>query len=128
MPVNTTPEGLCFEALLRYLPKASNNTNSYFVNISDGEPCFNYHSTVGIGFTYNGTTALNHTRTQVNKIRDTGYNIISYFVTEYEGFGAETLRANFRTMYGVDSNFINVENLNQIVKTINKKMMDSIDI
>jgi hypothetical protein len=31
-------------------------------------------------------------------------------------------------MYGVDSNFINVENLNQIVKTINKKMMDSIDI
>jgi hypothetical protein len=71
---------------------------------------------------------LNHTRTQVNKIRETGYNIISYFVTEYEGFGAETLRTNFRTMYGVDSNFINVENLNQIVKTINKKMMDSIDI
>jgi len=128
LPTNTTPEGLCFEALLRYLPKASNNTNSYFVNISDGEPCFNYHSTGGIGFSYNGATALNHTRTQVNKIRETGYNIISYFVTEYEGFGAETLRANFRTMYGVDSNFINVENLNQIVKTINKKMMDSIDI
>ena len=128
MPTNTTPEGLCFEALLRYLPKASNNTNSYFVNISDGEPCFNYHSPGGIGFSYTGATALNHTRTQVNKIRDTGYNIISYFVTEYEGFGAETYRANFKTMYGVDSNFINVENLNQIVKTINKKMMDSIDI
>jgi len=34
----------------------------------------------------------------------------------------------FKTMYGKDSVFINVENLNQIVNTLNKKMLESIDV
>ena len=124
-PVNTTPEGLCFEALMRYLPKASTNTNSYFVNISDGEPAFIYHTPQGAYFNYHGEEGCNHTRKQVNKIRESGYNVISYFVSEYEN---NLYRDNFKKMYGKDSNFINVENLNQIVSTINSKMMDAIDI
>ena len=124
-PVNTTPEGLCFEALMRYLPKASTNTNSYFVNISDGEPAFIYNAPGGAYFNYHGEDGCNHTRKQVNKIRESGYNVISYFVSEYEN---NLYRDNFKKMYGKDSNFINVENLNQIVTTINTKMMDAIDI
>lgn len=124
-PVNTTPEGLCFEALMRYLPKASINTNSYFVNISDGEPAFIYSAPGGIYFHYCGAEGCNHTRKQVNKIRESGYNVISYFVSEYD---CDTYRNNFKIMYGKDANFINVENLNQIVNTINTKMMDAIDI
>lgn len=129
IPVNTTPEGLCFEALMKFLPKADTNTNSYFVNISDGEPCFYYNnSSSGIAFSYRDKSACEHTRTQVRKIKDSGYNIISYFVSDYDNFGIEVLRQNFKTMYGSDSHFINVENLNQIVKTVNGKMMEAIDI
>ena len=129
IPVNTTPEGLCFEALMKFLPKADTNTNSYFVNISDGEPCFYYNNTsAGIAFSYRDKSACEHTRTQVRKIKESGYNIISYFVSDYDSFGMELLRQNFKTMYGSDSHFINVENLNQIVKTVNGKMMEAIDI
>ena len=129
IPVNTTPEGLCFEALMKFLPKADTNTNSYFVNISDGEPCFYYNNTsAGIAFSYRDKSACEHTRTQVRKIKESGYNIISYFVSDYDNFGIEVLRQNFKTMYGSDSHFINVENLNQIVKTVNGKMMEAIDI
>jgi nitric oxide reductase activation protein len=128
-PVNTTPEGLCFEALIRYLPKASTDTNSYFINISDGEPMFIYNS-IGVGsgvgsFKYHGAVGCDHTRKQVNKIRESGYNVISYFVSEYTGI--DQGRDNFKMMYGKDANFINIENLNQIVSTINTKMMDAID-
>ncbi len=129
IPVNTTPEGLCFEALMKFLPKSDTNTNSYFVNISDGEPCFYYNNTSsGIAFSYRDKSACEHTRTQVRKIKESGYNIISYFVSDYDNFGIELLRQNFKTMYGSDSHFINVENLNQIVKTVNSKMMEAIDI
>jgi len=129
IPVNTTPEGLCFEALMKYLPKADTSTNSYFVNISDGEPCFSYNNTqTGIYFCYNDVKACEHTRKQVKKIKESGYNIISYFVSDYDTFGLEATRENFKTMYGGDSHFINVENLNQIVKTVNDKMMNAIDI
>ena len=129
IPVNTTPEGLCFEALMKFLPKSDTNTNSYFVNISDGEPCFYYTNTSsGIAFSYRDKSACEHTRTQVRKIKESGYNIISYFVSDYDSFGMEVLRQNFKTMYGSDSHFINVENLNQIVKTVNGKMMEAIDI
>ena len=129
IPVNSTPEGLCFEALMKFLPKADTNTNSYFVNISDGEPCFYYNNTSdGIALSYRDKSACEHTRTQVRKIKESGYNIISYFVSDYDSFGLEELRQNFKTMYGSDSHFINVENLNQIVKTVNGKMMEAIDI
>jgi hypothetical protein len=129
IPVNSTPEGLCFEALMKFLPKADTNTNSYFVNISDGEPCFYYNNTSdGIALSYRDKSACEHTRTQVRKIKESGYNIISYFVSDYDSVGMEVLRQNFKTMYGSDSHFINVENLNQIVKTVNGKMMEAIDI
>jgi len=129
IPVNTTPEGLCFEALMKFLPKADTNTNSYFVNISDGEPCFYYNDTsAGIALSYRDKSACEHTRTQVRKIKESGYNIISYFVSDYDSVDMEVPRQNFKTMYGSDSHFINVENLNQIVKTVNGKMMEAIDI
>ena len=35
----TTPEGLTFEAIQKLLVNSSNDLDSYFVNISDGEPC-----------------------------------------------------------------------------------------
>jgi len=126
-PQGLTPEGLSFEAILREIPQSDTNSESYFINISDGEPCFSFSgesvdSTVG----YSGIAAALHTRKQVNKIRALNYNVLSYFVSEYANNEASINL--FKTMYGKDSVFINVENLNQIVNTLNKKMLESIDV
>jgi len=34
----------------------------------------------------------------------------------------------FKIMYADDAYFINVDNINQIVKTLNQKLMESVDL
>jgi hypothetical protein len=120
-----TPEGLCYEAIMKYLPVADNDTNSYFVNLSDGEPYFHYTGDGGSMFSYNGPEAAKHTQTQVKKIRSNGYNVISYFIYDYMNPESKNL---FNVMYGSDANYINTESFVQITNTLNKKMMESVDI
>lgn len=127
-PEGLTPEGLSFEAIMREMPQADHNSESYFINISDGEPCFSFNGeSVEQPIGYSGNDAALHTRKQVNKIRALNYKVISYFISESTE-SSQQLSALFKTMYGKDSVFINVENINQIVNTLNKKMLESIDV
>jgi hypothetical protein len=123
-PTGVTPEGLCYEAIMKYLPSQSSDTNSYFVNLSDGEPHFTFESNKA-WMMYSGDSAARHTQHQVKKIQYAGYEIISYFISQ--GSGDEMNKTLFKTMYGENSHFINVENITQIADTLNKKMMDSLD-
>ena len=59
----TTPEGLCFEAIQKEFLPANNDMDSYFLNISDGQPYF-----PGQGFYYGGDGAVKHTRKMVKMI------------------------------------------------------------
>lgn len=135
-PIATTPEGLAFEAILKVLPIESSNSENYFINISDGEPNFTFNDNKTKNqLTYGGVQAAKHTKMQCNKIRKMGYNIISYFVSERDGdwsnvrcYGGYSSRELFKQMYGNDAIFTNVDSLNQIVKTLNKKLIESIDI
>ena len=112
---------------MKHLPKCDVNSENYFINISDGEPCFNIVTSTS-HVSYTGTSAAQHTRKQVQKIISSGYKVISYFVTEYAGpINSIEYGALFKIMYGKDSNFINFNNLNQIVSTLNKKMIESVD-
>jgi len=135
-PTATTPEGLAFEATLKVLPKTHPEAENYFINISDGEPnfCFQENETKS-SLAYGGMPAAKHTKNQCMKIRKAGYKIISYFVTEHHNdysnvpcYGGHSARDLFKQMYGQDAIFTNVENLNQIVTTLNKKLLESIDI
>ena len=116
-----TPEGLCFEAILNELPTCNSDTQGYFINISDGEPCFIISPTEK----YIGVDAANHTKLQVNKIRSKNYKVISYFITD--GVNCDKSKKLFKIMYGQDAVFIDVGNMNQIVTTLNKKLMENID-
>ena len=128
-PNGTTPEGLCYEAIMRFLPTCSDDTNSYFVNISDGQPFFSFIMDNHANLSYSGPDAAQHTRNQVNKIRTAGYTVLSYFISEYTNEAAKSEHGQlFQTMYGNDASFINVENISQVTGTLNKKMMDSLDI
>jgi len=43
-PGGSTPEGLCYDAIMKTVIDNAKGTDAFFVNISDGEPAFNgYH-------------------------------------------------------------------------------------
>lgn len=118
---SSTPEGLCFEAVLDHMKKSiRNNTEGIFLNISDGEPVF---STKGLS--YSGDYAIAHTRKQVNSIRNMGYKVLSYFVTDHEGSNRYANR-NFSAMYGADASFVDVNQVNQLAGTLNNIMLQPV--
>lgn len=107
----TTPEGLCYEAIMKQLVPSTNDTDSYFLNISDGEPYFQ-----GRSFQYNGEPAFTHTAKMVKQIEGMGIKTLSYFVEEHS---TGNISRGFRKMYGKGAHAIDVTNVSQITKTIN---------
>ena len=116
-PGGTTPEGLCFEAIMKDIVPTSQNRDSYFLNLSDGMPMFSSND-----FNYYSQDAMIHTKTQVNEIRKMGVKVLSYFVGD-EYSGGENLN-DFKTMYGSDAEFINLNNVTQISKSMNAKFLE----
>ena len=110
-PGGTTPEGLCFEAIMKHFLPSNTDMDSYFLNLSDGEPYFH-----GQGFYYGGDEAAKHTRKMVKMLEGMGIKTLSYFIKGHYD-GGSTL---FKTMYGNGAQDIDVTNANQISKTMNK--------
>jgi len=107
----TTPEGLCFEAIQKQFIPANNDMDSYFLNISDGQPYF-----PSPGFNYYGEAAVKHTRKMVKQIESLGIKTLSYFVHDgYDGGASK----DFKDMYGKGASIIDITNVSQITKTIN---------
>ena len=115
-PSGTTPEGLCFEAIAKDMIPGNSNQDSYFINYSDGQPIYstnNYH--------YSGRSAEQHTKKQVNNMKNLGLKVISYFISEYE---SDREHQAFKTMYGKDAQFINATNMMEVARTMNKKFLE----
>ena len=110
----TTPEGLCYEAVLKEITKTKKGEDTYLINFSDGYPGFDNSE-----INYTGEYAVKHTADQIKKMKQAGVKILSYFITEsrYGTSGSEA----FRQMYGKDSEFIDVSNVGELAKTLNKK-------
>jgi nitric oxide reductase activation protein len=115
-PNGTTPEGLCFEAINKLMVPSNANMDSYFVNISDGEP---YYSGDGGSIRYVGNNAEDHTKREVEKIRNSGIRVLSYFVSDDDDSTSEP----FKKMYGKDARFVNINSLTEVVNTMNKLFM-----
>ena len=116
-PGGTTPEGLCFEALMRDFLPSNNDMDSYFLNLSDGEPYFE-----GKGYYYGGTPAAQHTKKMVNQIEGMGIKTLAYFIGD--SYNVDSSMRNFRTMYGKGASFVNVTNVNEVTKTMNKLFLE----
>lgn len=111
----TTPEGLCFEAISKYMVASSNNLDSYFLNISDGEPYFQER-----GFYYAGIDAAKHTKKMVDNMKRIGIKVLSYFVDENHTVNPNSPTGRiFKHCYGDDAKYINVTSVNEVSKTIN---------
>ena len=109
----TTPEGLCFEAIMKNFLGSNNDMDSYFLNISDGEPYFGNKDLY-----YSGEPAYQHTRKMVKQMEGMGIQTLSYFVDSYVREGDEPSRG-FKIMYGAGAKLIDITNVSQITKTIN---------
>jgi len=114
-PSGTTPEGLCFEAIQKEFVPINNDLDSYFLNLSDGQPYF-----PGQGFYYGGTTAENHTNKMVKMIESMGIQTLSYFISDWTIDENSSDARAFKRMYGKAAKMIDVKNVNQITKTMNQ--------
>jgi len=113
----TTPEGLCYEAIMNDIVPSSNDRDSYFLNFSDGMPMFGNNEV-----DYHGDVALQHTKKMVKDIRSRGIKVLSYFVSD-SSYGIDRESKSFKTMYGKDAEYIDVTSVMSISKTMNKKFL-----
>ena len=114
----TTPEGLCFEAIMDEIIPTTKDKDSYFLNFSDGMPMFS-NETVS----YYHDEALGHTKKMVNDMRMKGIKVLSYYIGD-SGYGREETMKAFKTMYGKDAEFVDVTSVMSISKTMNKKFLE----
>ena len=112
-PTGTTPEGLCFEAILDDIIKTNKGVESYFINFSDGYPGFQNNDVY-----YSGEEAVIHTANQVKKMEQAGVKILSYFISgNYEStYGIES----FKKMYGKAAQSVSVASLIPLTQSLNK--------
>jgi len=110
----TTPEGLCYEAIMKNFLGSTNDMDSYFLNISDGEPYFGNSDLY-----YSGDVAFDHTRKMVKEIEGMGIKTLSYFVDQWTRDGDEP-SYGFKRMYGKGAKLIDITNVSQITKTMNQ--------
>ena len=113
-PSGITPEGLCFEAIMDKLVPSSKDRDSYFLNFSDGQPYFSNSD-----IDYSGRGASIHTKKMVEKIREKGISVLSYFIKDSYGGSI----GDFTTMYGKDAKDIDVTNVMSVAKTMNQRFL-----
>jgi len=133
----TTPESLCFEAMMHGIfPSMQRDEQFFFVNLSDGEPCYQANNGVAGGrrgryghgtitkesFYYGDEPAYRHCKRMVDKMIRNGATVISYLISDY---GKASLRS-LSAMYGVKNAFnINTDSVEQIARTMNKKFLEA---
>ncbi len=105
-----TPEGLTFETITNIFPM-DNTMDKFFVNFSDGAPYCN-------GFS--GSEAVQYTKNQVRKITNQNIEVISYFISERDDIDDLT---SFRTMYGKNSENIDVTSIIKVAKSLNNRFL-----
>ena len=139
-PSSMTPEGLCFEGMLKkgWFKASSKDMDSYFLNISDGAPGM-------LG--YNGRAALQHTAQIVNRMKtELSMQVMSFFIentnSHWEKDKAQTVEeklqhyqslvekfngsgqgADFKRMYGRDASVVDPGSALMIARELNKKFM-----
>jgi len=115
-PSGTTPEGLCFEAIMKEIEPSATDRDSYFLNFSDGMPMFSNDD-----INYNWNTAINHTAKMVKEIKKRGVKVLSYFIGGR--YDSRDEKGTFTKMYGSDAEYIDVTSVLPVAKTMNKKFL-----
>jgi nitric oxide reductase activation protein len=108
-PSGGTPEGVLLEYVSKQLPP-----NSYIFSITDGSP--NYRG--------DERDSIEHTKKCVNKINKIGYKLVSFFVKGT--YDKESSYKNFQEIYKKNGYFIDINNMNEVSKSINKVLLERV--
>jgi hypothetical protein len=119
-PTGSTPEGLCYQAVMKDIVSMANGKEAFFINICDGEPGYSDRN-----ISYGGEYAIHHTATQVKKMNAAGIKTLAYFVSDSCSDSSWNYRSKeqFRRMYGTGSEFIDCNNLTQLSHSLNKLLI-----
>jgi hypothetical protein len=119
----STPEGLCYEAVMKEILASANGKEAFFINICDGEPGFSAYQS-GEYCPYHGDFATAHTKKQVDKMREAGIKVLAYFIDDrpVDSTAENKSFNNFKRMYGKDSEHIDVDNLTQLSRSLNNML------
>jgi hypothetical protein len=116
-PAGSTPEGLCYSTIAGMM--ASNTgTAQFFINFYDGMPCF----IIDDECCYEGKQAMEHVRNEVMNMKRKGIKVLSYFIIS-PAWKREEIKNAFedcRYMYGSDAQMINVGDLSELARSLNK--------
>jgi len=112
----TTPESLCYEALMKNWLSGVKGEDNYFINYSDGEPWFSNDNIY-----YYGANAKNHARKMVKMMKNNNIKLMSYFISE--SYISESSKDNFNEMYGSDASFIDSTNMMNVASSMNQKFL-----
>ena len=112
----TTPESLCYEALMKKWLGGVRGEDNYFINYADGAPYFSSNSVY-----YHGDYAADHARKMVKMMKNNGIKISSYFISSGTPWDGEV--NTFKKMYGKDASFINPTNMMEVARTMNQKFL-----
>jgi len=113
----TTPESLCYEALMKNWLSGVEGEDNYFINYSDGEPWFSNNTIY-----YYGTQAQKHARKMVKMMKNNNVKIMSYFISS-KNWVSESSKENFNNMYGADASFIDPTNMMTVASSMNQKFL-----
>jgi len=122
--MGSTPEGLCYPSTMELMQECVKTHTVYFINFSDGEPgCGFKHN--GKYFDYGGVNAHKQTRGMVRQMREMGIRVMSYFISEhsYNSYSNTYMQQTFRHMYGQEAEFVDVRNVVNVLKTLNKLLL-----
>ena len=114
-PVGSTPEGLCYQAVMKDIVNMANGKEAFFINICDGEPGYSDRN-----MSYGGEYAITHTAAQVKKMKAAGIKTLAYFVGNTDERYVSRSQMQFLKMYGAGSEFIDTNNLTQLSQSLNK--------
>ena len=118
----TTPESLCYEAIMKKFLGCVNGEDNYFINYSDGSPWFSAGSRNNREVYYGGERAVRHARKMVKMMKNNGMKIMSYFISG--GYMSDSERDTFTKMYGKDASFIDPTNMMNVAKSMNQKFLE----
>ena len=105
-----TPEGVAFRSIEKQLLVDGNGCEKVFINYSDGYPTY---------MGYYATDPKTFTKQSINRFREAGISILSYFITT--GYGNIE---PFKYMYGQDAENIDPKNMMQVARTMNSKFLE----
>ena len=71
---------------------------------------------------YHSINAYRHTRKQVERMKNLGIKVLSYFISD--SYCYESDNKAFISMYGKDAQFINATNMMEIARSMNNKFLE----